>query len=715
MQKLPIHNLGLYRLNNFVGRRPELALLKTWLNEYPVVAITGPSGVGKSALATALAVENAARFDEGVLWISATGEADFDFYDIVRDIEDVLATGITNQPVQLWPVLVLQQLYGFKRLLIIDELSDAAPDTIDKIYDMITQIGPGGDGRFILVGRDIPQRLLELVGEAWLVLEGMGVPDVAEWVQRYQHEYDIDPLSVDMLHQITGGHPLALQIVASLWHSAERSQLIDLASVQYPDDWAARLTAIVTAALVFLNRTHPDMGQLLTRCGQSSGGLSAEAITELYWNNIESSFTLDEAVKELQLRGLLMYQPEDDRYFIHPMIRRYSGVVGYVDFGSISRRQHILAHARYYLKVARQFNRLPFDQWPSIDVDWGNIRKVLNYLVEAVQQEIEFPLEQAYRFIDAEQFPQIPTSLDNTLIFIRDYALALSNYLAWRHPPEARRWLSAAMIACRVLRDRAASARLGVVLAALAYFHQNYQMAHTLYRRGLPYFKETGDYVQVVQIAKDLGTVLRVMDQLEEALAIYTEALSLAVTHKLTREQAIIQTLVASIYYQQQDYKTAIDWHHKALITAKDNRHLDWQAAQYNNIGLALEADGHYQQAIDYYQKAVNTHQQAHNKKGLSTTYGNLGAAYYQVGQPEQALIWYTRDMKSREELGNWLDLAAILHNMGHVALELDDLDAGVAYFTRSRDLYRQFGQSELAEEEQILIDTIKNRRVYLG
>ncbi len=689
-------------------------MLKNWLNEYPVVAVTGPSGVGKSALATALAVDNAARFDEGVLWISATGEADFDFYDIVRDIEDVLATGITNQPVQLWPVLVLQQLYGFNRLLIIDELSDAAPDTIDKIFDMITQIGPGGHGRFILVGRNIPQRLLELVGEAWLLLEGLGVADVAKWVQRYQYEYALDPLSVEMLHQITGGHPLALQIVAGLWRSADRSQLIDLASVQYPDDWEARLTAIVTAALVFLNRTYPDMGQLLTQCGQSSGGLSAEAIAELYWNNIESNFTLDEAVKELQRRGLLMYQPEDDRYFIHPMIRRYSGVVGYVDFGSISRRQHILAHARYYLKVARQFNRLPPEQWPTVDVDWGNIRKVLNYLVEMAQQHLEFPLEQAFNFIDAEQFPQLPAHLDNALIFIRDYALALSNYLVWRHPPEGRRWLSAALIACRVLRDRAASARVSVTLAALAYFHQNYQMARALYRRGLPYFREVGDHVQVVQVAKNLGTVLRVMDQLDEALQTYAEALSLAVAHHLTREQAIIQTLVGSVYYQQQDYKAAIDWHHKALMTAKDNRQPDWQAAQYNNIGLALEADGNYQQAIEYYQKAVQAHRRVQNKKGLSTTYGNLGAAFYQTGQPEQALEWYTRDMKAREELGNWLDLAAILHNMGHVALELDDLEAGTACFTRSRDLYRQFGQAELAEEEQILIDTIKNRRVFL-
>ncbi|MCP4708782.1 MAG: ATP-binding protein, partial [Planctomycetes bacterium] len=136
-QQLPLHNLGLYRLKGFVGRAEELKQLSSWFGRYPVVAITGPSGAGKSTLATALAVQEAHKFEQGILWIGATGDETFNFYDIVRAIEDILATGITNQMVSAWPLIVLQQLYGANRLLILDELTEADADTVDKIIDMI--------------------------------------------------------------------------------------------------------------------------------------------------------------------------------------------------------------------------------------------------------------------------------------------------------------------------------------------------------------------------------------------------------------------------------------------------------------------------------------------------------------------------------------------------------------------------------------------------
>ena len=66
-EKLPPHNLGLFRLEKFVGRAEELERLRNLFKRSPVIAITGPSGAGKSTLATALAVTEASRFREGIL------------------------------------------------------------------------------------------------------------------------------------------------------------------------------------------------------------------------------------------------------------------------------------------------------------------------------------------------------------------------------------------------------------------------------------------------------------------------------------------------------------------------------------------------------------------------------------------------------------------------------------------------------------------------
>ena len=716
---LPPNNLGLYRLKNFVGRTDELERLKHWLADRPVVAITGPSGAGKSTLATALAVEQASRFEEGILWISATGDTAFNFYDIVRVVEDVLATGITNQPVSAWPLLVLQQLYGFNRLVVMDELTDADPDTVDKILAMVRMIGPGGQGRFVLIGRSIPQPLLQQVGDARLRLGGLTPADVRAWIEQNRAHYPLGPEDATLLHQLTGGHPLVLKMVAGLWHSPDWGQLIDLISVQHPDDWDARLKAIVSATLAFLQKKYPHASQLLTRCCQASGGFSVDAAAHLFWENFEPALSLPAITRQLTHLGLLMHNAQQNRYYIHPLLQRYLGVASYPGFPPTLQHHYLLEHARYYLSVAQQYSRTPPHAWFTIDSDWGNIRKAVNYLQETLEEALGLAVDDALTHLDGGDFPFLPSRMDDILVLLRNYILTLRGYLTWRHPPEGRRWAAAGIIAARLLTDRRAEALIGLTLAALAYFHHDYPTARLWYRRSLPFFKQSKDTAQVIQVLKNLGLAARAMDNLEEALQHYTEALALATNHHFPLEQSILQNLIGSLHYAQKNYRQAIEWHRKALSAADGQdhspQHLVWQAVHYNNLGLALEAGGYYQEAIKAYKQAIPLHRKADYKKGLSTTYGNLGAACYQHGQLQKALKWYQRDMAIRDGLGNWLDLAAILHNMGHIALELGDLQAAADYFTRSRDLYRQFGQNDLAEEEQVLLNTIRDRRVVVG
>jgi len=717
-RKLPPNNLGLFRLKKFVGRKVELELLKTFFDQQPVIAITGPSGAGKSTLATALAIAEASRFREGILHVTATGVAKLDFYDIIRAIEDVLATGITNQPVASWPILLLQQLYGFRRLLILDELTDAAPDTVDKIIKLIHQIGPGGKGRFILIGRTLPQPLLDLVGDVHLVLNGLDVPAVADWLDLHQGIYPLTPKDALQLHKISGGHPLALKLVSGLWNTPDLAMLIDLVSIQRPGDWSARLKYSVTAALAFLDRTRPEASQLLTEYSQTSGGGTADAVQSLYWKNDPDPdrLSLEETLQTLLRHGLLMVTPQDERYFIHPLIRRFLGKTWYANLEERQQRQYAMAHARYYLIAAQRFTRLSPDRWPTVSRDWGNIRKGFSYLVGRLEDELGMSLklspEQTDSLIDAPALSLLPADLDDTLILLRDYALALRSYIVQRHPPEGHRIMLGGIIASRHLMDRRAEALISVTLGALAYYHLDYSTVQGLYRLSLPFFKEVKDQLHIIQVTRNLGVVLRGMDRLDEALEMYRQALTLANEFNAYPDQAAIQTAIASIYYHKKEYQQAVDDYQQAILLAQANQNESWQAAHHNNIGLAFEAMGDYEEAIEHNQKAVTLHEKVQNKKGLSITCSNMGAAYYQFDKPQKALERYGRARAIRDSLGNWLDKAAILHNMGHIALELGDTPRAVSYFTQSRDLYLRFGQTELADEEQIMLDAAKHRYV---
>jgi len=716
-EKLPPHNLGLFRLEKFVGRAEELEQLRNLFKRSPVIAITGPSGAGKSTLATALAVTEASRFREGILHITATGESHLGFYDIIRAVEDVLATGITTHPISSWPVLLLQQLYGFRRLLILDELTDAAPDTVAKIIRLIHKIGPGGRGRFILVGRSLPKALLKLVGDAHLVLDGLDVAAVADWLELHQEIYPLTPKDALQLHKISGGHPLALKLVGGLWNTPDWAMLIDLVSVQRPDDWSARLKFTVTAALAYLDRTCPEASQLLTEYSQASGGGTIAAIESSYWRPPQNRVSLKETLQILVRHGLLMVTPnqKNNRYFIHPLIRRFLDKTWYANLKKEEQHRYTMAHARYYLTAAQKFTRLSSDQWPTVSYNWGNIRKGFSYLIARLEDELGMSLEllpeQTALLIDAPTLSYSSVDLDEVLILLRDYALALRSYIVQRHPPEGHRIMLSGVVASRHLLDRRAEALIAITLGDLAYYHLDYSTAQILYRRSLPFFKEVKDHAQVIHVTRNLGIVLRGMNRLDESLKKYHQALALAEKFNLYPELATIQTAIASTYYHQKEYQQAVDCYQKAISLDKKNNNEPWQAAHHNNMGLALEALGQYNVAIEHYRQAVKFHKKVQNKKGLSITCSNLGAVYYQINRPQKALEQYGRAKTIRDSLGHWLDKAAILHNMGHIALELGDFPQSAAYFTQSKDLYLRFGQTNLADEEQLMLEEVAKRQ----
>ena len=724
---LPRHNLGLYRLKNVVGHSKELAQLSAWLEQHPVVAITGPSGAGKSTLATRLAVQEAAKFEEGILWISATGDTDFNFYDIVRAIEDVLATGITGQPVSAWPLYVLQQIFGFNRLLILDELTEADWGTVNTIIAMIGQIKSSGLGRFVLIGRSLPQPLLDIVGEAHLILGGLEESEVQQWLKLHQDVFPILSENSPMLHRFTGGHPLALKLVAGLWESRDWGQLFDLVSVQAPGDWEARLKATVIAALAALGREHPEDVRLLTRCTQAWGGFDADAIKNLYWQNAPNDASLIITLQRLLMRGLLLYNPQANRYFIHPLIRRYLNVADYAGLPAGKQAELSLAHATYYLRIARRYNKVSSDQWAALDEEWGNIRKAFDFLAAKFEQRLDMSAEEALARIDDLTAVPISPQFGEILILLRDYALTLRKYIVLRHPPEGYHWLAAGMVAARILgtaytqagnqtdHSRQTEALLGKGLAAMAFTRQDYETAQIWYCNSLLYFREAEDHRRTVEVLRSLGMVLQAMGLPDEALSTYQDGLQVATADGLDDERAAIQAEIGAIYYEKQDFDQAVEWHQKALELEQEIDRPSGQAERHNDLGRTLEAINLFEQAIQHYTIAAQLYQTMNDNFGLSVTYDNLGAVYYHSGRLKEALAWYEQDLAIIDGLGNWFDMAAILHNMGHVAMDMDDFQAAVGYFTRSRDIYLQFGQLELADEEQLLIDTIQDRHTSAG
>jgi tetratricopeptide (TPR) repeat protein len=301
------------------------------------------------------------------------------------------------------------------------------------------------------------------------------------------------------------------------------------------------------------------------------------------------------------------------------------------------------------------------------------------------------------------------------LSLLSDYALALRTYCVERQPPSGFRWLAAGLVASQLLGDSWSRTLIGGRLSTLAYLQGDYDLAETWLRRSLNALVPLNDRARLSRIWSDLGALYKAQGRFEEAVAACQQVHSLNEGLSNWRGMGSALMRIGSIHYASEDIDSALDWHKRALKLFEEHGDLGGQAMAHNNVGLAYEAEGDFEQAIHHYRESARGHESLNNRQGLVTAYGNLGSASYELGDFEAAIDWYRKDLALSEQIGDWTGTAATLHNIGHVALEMEDLDAARDYFTRSRDLYAQFGLNEFADEEELLIQIVQERRVTRG
>lgn len=119
-------------IDELTGRSADLAAVNDLLDGYRLVSLTGPAGVGKSALSLAVAEQQRERHPDGVAVVDLTD---------VRTgpaLERAVIAGVTSPPRQTTgpPAPLVRQLDSRRLLLVIDNaelVTDAAADLADEL------------------------------------------------------------------------------------------------------------------------------------------------------------------------------------------------------------------------------------------------------------------------------------------------------------------------------------------------------------------------------------------------------------------------------------------------------------------------------------------------------------------------------------------------------------------------------------------------------
>ncbi len=713
-EQMTRHNLALYRLDGFGGRREQLVQLHEWMtggDDLPAIAISGPQGNGKSALATAAAWNNFRHFSDGIAWVGAAGATRFRLYDIVRTLDTVFGTTLTRIGEERWGIGILEQLYRRKRLLILDELSGATPEDLRTLVDIISHLHEaGGNSRVLLIDRNFNPAIAELVQFQHVHLKGLTAAELPGFLQQRAPERirELALQRADELYALTAGRPYVLRLTLGLMLDYEWDDLSGLLMGAIGPDGTLAAPDVAAFAVESFASIHPETGPLLNRLVSAAGGAALTAVRDLFWADLGTPRTLGETLIALHDRALIEHDLYNQRVVLHPLVRTYVAENAVMLGEEWDRR-----HARYYVDLIKRYQVLPLERWPEIDVEWGNMYKGLDWCAERIERlwqasPADLVADPAIDRSGLELPEEVREDPDDFRL-ARDYALALAHYAFWRHPPGSLRWLTVGAAAALALGDARDYGWMLINIGRYLFFLDRVDEAVSWLGRGAEIFDSRDLLNEMAYAYTDLGTSYRILDRPRQALGYLRAAFECEAQIGDQDGLATAHMNLGSAYYGLRDFTRALREHQWALRIAMRRNNDQLIASVYNSMGLAMEGMERLEEAEQAYTQALETFRRIDDMVGISTCYNNLGSVAYAQGNFDLALSWYELDRELSEKRGAWTDMAATLHNLGHVALEQKAYARAYSYFSQSKELYEAFQLVDYVREEEDMLDYIRS------
>jgi len=334
----PYHNLPQPTYKQFVGRDEELAWLRQRLSPADrawQIAITGIGGVGKSALALAIAHEYRQRYNElppeecfeAIVWVSAKEEVLTAFgreraavpEQVLHTLEDVYTViarvleheDITRAQPHEQNALVEIALKCQRTLLIMDNLESVKDDRIKAFLRNLPS-----PTKVIITSReslDVAD-VKPLTGLPWEKAEVLIEEDCRV------REVSLTPFQRRRIFELTSGLPLLMKLGVARLAGGESFALLD----RWMGDAVGELPEYSVKGQIDLVRERdPNAWTVLLACalfGREAGALR-EALGEVADISLADR---DKALAQLQ-RFFLVNRTDSDRFWVLPIVGRYVG------------------------------------------------------------------------------------------------------------------------------------------------------------------------------------------------------------------------------------------------------------------------------------------------------------------------------------------------------------------------------------------------------
>jgi DNA-binding SARP family transcriptional activator/Tfp pilus assembly protein PilF len=641
------------RVGHFTGRAEELRRLDQLLSDTGdtrIAVVSGPGGIGKTALAVQWGHQVKTRFPDGQIFADLRGhdvEATMTPVEALTHVVRGLGVSGDQVPAELTELTGLfRSILDGKRVLIL--LDNAA--TVDQIRPLVP---PTTTSALVVTSRNA---LTSLATYHDVHAVGLDVQSHDEALALLRSvvgadRIDREPDEAARIATLCGHLPLALRIAAAKLvgqpHSTLRRLAVEFTSGDRLDalsvDGDARsVRTVFASAYRALSPTAAQVFRLIgLHPGTTFGPQLAAAIVAL------PPADTDRALVELT-DAYLIAQTDGDRFRLHDLIRLYANECA---LRLDSPPTEALARlVDWYLGVADVASRV-------LDRGRGQIAPTLRHPLSVVPFSPDY--QNVLTFLDGERENLLPVVRLAAEQGRHDVAWQLS-YLLTGFFNSRGRWA-----------DRVEICRLGLAAA-----------------------QRLGDPGAEGLMRSGLGMALVVTRRLDEALDCLYPALAIARASGDRRREGHVANNIATAYARLRRFDEALEAYLEALDAHRANDDPLGIALACNNIGTAYIRLGRPELGLPQLHQALDITRRIDNPRIEAGVLSTFGEAYLSQRRLSQALAHFQQGLDIRRAIGDRRHEVDSLHQIGVTLLAQDDPAAAAdqlqAALTLSQELADQ-------------------------
>ncbi len=341
--------------------------------------------------------------------------------------------------------------------------------------------------------------------------------------------------------------------------------------------------------------------------------------------------TARDALQTLVTARLVEWDEAAARFRLHDLVRQFCE-------GKLSDTDRDSAHLRH----AAHYRDVGYETAALYLKGGENVRAGLD-LFDRERVQLEAAFDWLVPRLDRDS-ARLLLSLVNAVVYTSNLRF---------HPRQSVRWLEAQRDAAHFIEDREQE---GNILGNLgnAYFDLgDARKAIDSYEQSQVVMREIGDRRGECNNLSNLGNAYRNVGDVRKAIEFFEQALVVIRETGDPRGEGCCLGNVGLAYADLGDARKAIEFYEQHLVIAREIGDRHGEGNTLGNLGTAYADLGDARKAIDYHEQRLVIAREIGDRRGEGNALGSLGNAYGNLGDARKAIEFYEQHLVIAREIGD--------------------------------------------------------------